>query len=235
MKENIISKINKVGKVSDIILTIFKVITIIAMVGILIATVVFAVMPKDFIKVDLSGSALVELDIKELGVDLSEFDEGEIKNTLSEESGEQVEIDGLDYFVDSVDVKDGAIFYNATAQTQTVYLKNLYILMLAAFVFMLAVYVSLIFAGKMCKALKTCETPFEEKVIKSMQKFGYSLIPWALLTSVVESISDSFISGNIRIGISIDVSLILIVVVVIVLSYIFKYGAMLQQESDETL
>lgn len=235
MKENIISKINKVGKVSDIILKIFKVITIIAMVGLLVATVVFAVMPKEFIKVNFSGNAAVEFNLKELGVDLTEIGEEEVKNSLSEDPGDTIEVNGLDYFIDSVDVKDNAILYNATAHTQTVYLKNLYVLMIAAFVFMLAVYVSLIFAGKMCKALKTCETPFEENVIKSLQKFGYSLIPWTILTSVVDSIGNSFASGTISIGVTIDLSLVLVVIVVIALSYIFKYGAMLQQESDETL
>lgn len=235
MKENIISKINKIGKVANIVLKIFEVITIIAMVAILIATVVFAVMPKDFIKVNFSGEANVKIDVKEIGVSLSESDENAIINELSSDSDDVIELNGLDYAMDSVEVEDDVIVYNASAQTRTVHLKNLFVLMIAAFIFLGATLVSIIFAGRMCKALKDCETPFEGSVIKAMQKFGYSLIPWPILSSVVESIADSFFSGVINIGLSIDLSLVLAVIVVIILSYIFKYGAMLQQESDETL
>ena len=235
MKENIISKINKLGKVTDIIIKIAKIITIIAMVAILIGTVVLAVLPKDFIKVDFSGEAVVEVDLNALGIDLSESNEQEIKEELLSSMDDEIELDGLDYKVTSAEIEDDMFVYGASAQTRTVYLKNLCIPMIAAFIFMFAVLISLIFAGKMCKALKKCETPFEETVINAMQKFGYSLIPWALLSSVVESIMDSFMSGNINVVLNIDISLVLIVIAIIVLTYIFKYGAMLQQESDETL
>ena len=43
---------------------------------------------------------------------------------------------------------------------------------------------------------------------------------------------EKWTQGIVDVGISIDLGLILLVVVLV---YIFKYGAVLQQESDETL
>jgi hypothetical protein len=77
-----------------------------------------------------------------------------------------------------------------------------------------------IFAGKLAKALETCQSPFEESVTKAMKHFAFSLIP-AGFTFVTDG--------------SLNLTMVLIILAVIIFSYIFSYGAKLQQESDETL
>ena len=56
----------------------------------------------------------------------------------------------------------------------------------------------------------------------------------------ISSIADNFITnlinvGNFELGISIDIKVVLVIILIFVLVYIFKYGAVLQRESDETL
>ncbi len=95
--------------------------------------------------------------------------------------------------------------------------------------------VTLYFIGFLCKAFRDCESPFEENVIKKMQHLAYALIPWTVASSLVEIVINNIIRGNKGIALSVDFGVILVVLLVFLLAYIFKYGAILQQESDETL
>ncbi|MDE6087635.1 MAG: hypothetical protein K2G25_04550, partial [Oscillospiraceae bacterium] len=65
-----------------------------------------------------------------------------------------------------------------------------------------------------------CETPFEENVLKTMKNFGFALIPTGLVC-----LSDGGIS----------LTAIVLIIAIIIFTYIFKYGAELQKESDETV
>ena len=62
-----------------------------------------------------------------------------------------------------------------------------------------------------------------------------ALIPWTIVSTIINSILDSAKSGSASVSITLDLGVVLIVLAVLVLVYIFKYGAVLQQESDETL
>ena len=93
--------------------------------------------------------------------------------------------------------------------------------------------VTITFIIKLCKEFKTCETPFSNDVIKRMKQVGYSLIPWCFTYPTAEAAANFMVSNNLNL--SIDLGMIIMVLVVIALTHIFKYGAMLQQESDETL
>ena len=68
-----------------------------------------------------------------------------------------------------------------------------------------------------------------------MQNLAYALIPWTVVTTISNSISDSVMNHKISLNFTLDLGVVLIGLVVLVLVHIFKYGAVLQQESDETL
>ena len=68
-----------------------------------------------------------------------------------------------------------------------------------------------------------------------MQNLAYALIPWAFATSFKDAATESLIKGGNDFAWSLDLGVVLVVLVVFLLVYIFKYGAILQQESDETL
>ena len=68
-----------------------------------------------------------------------------------------------------------------------------------------------------------------------MQNLAISLIPWTIVSSVSDSVVASYLQGGLQFQFNLDLSVALVVLIVFILVYIFKYGAILQQESDETL
>ena len=95
--------------------------------------------------------------------------------------------------------------------------------------------VTLYFVGALCKAFRYCESPFEETVTKKMQNLAFSLIPWAFFSSITEMVAQGSFTGKMELSVGIDLNMVLIIVLIFALVYIFKYGAVLQRESDETL
>lgn len=88
---------------------------------------------------------------------------------------------------------------------------------------------------KICKFLSVCETPFHENMSMLLKNFNIALIVLTVYASFGDSLINSIAKGRFAVTMDIDMISILAVVMVFGLSVIFKYGAMLQQESDETL
>ena len=86
---------------------------------------------------------------------------------------------------------------------------------------LLILSIIVIFGKKLAKALATCDSPFEDNVLKKMKSFGFSLIPWALYKLIV---------GNLG-----GITTVIFVLIVLLFISVFNYGAKLQRESDETL
>jgi hypothetical protein len=86
----------------------------------------------------------------------------------------------------------------------------------------------------LCKAFAKCNSPFDEEVIKKMRLFAISLIPWSVF-SMLGNYMIAYMSGSPKVNLSINIAVVFTIVVIFALTYIFRYGAVLQQESDETL
>ena len=82
------------------------------------------------------------------------------------------------------------------------------------------------------KALKDCQTPFSENVIQKMERFGYSLIPLFAVSLINNAVWQGWQE---LFSFSIKMDGLLSLVFVFLLVMVFKYGAMLQKESDDTL
>ena len=124
----------------------------------------------------------------------------------------------------------------ADTETITMNLSILPMVFLAGASNVIMTLVTLFFVGFLCKAFRYCESPFEENVIKKMQNLAISLIPWTIISSIADNFITNLINvGNFELGISIDIKVVLVIILIFVLVYIFKYGAVLQRESDETL
>lgn len=234
MKEQAISRIKKMGKAGVIILNILKVVMILAIVGCVIGTIAYAVLPKNLLTMRFSGDATVTIDLDAVeqmtGMSVSE---AQLREQLS--SGDMT-VDGKEYVVNQISLEGRNMVIDTQAEMpRIIQLSNLTFVCLSGLVLCIASLVSMIFAGKVCKAFRDCQSPFEENVIKRMQYFAYSLIPTVLLESVVSGSIGYFLGNTDGIGINLNVSTILVVLVVFALVYVFKYGALLQQESDETL
>ena len=105
-----------------------------------------------------------------------------------------------------------------------------------------------IFLKRLCDGFRRCDTPFSEDVIHRMTVFAWVMVGGAVLLSAAESIGNSLINRSLDLSFSINptgfnsgiecsfsFAPILIALLVLFLTMIFRYGAQLQKESDETL
>lgn len=235
MKEQAIKKINKMGKVANIITTICKVCVIIGIVGALIGTIVCAVLPADLVTMKFSGDATVVVSMEAVEKLSGEsIDEEELRKELFESGN--LSVDGKDYDMTEITLEGKNLIVKADAEKPaSITLGDIAKVCGTVVVLLAVILVTLFFIGNLCKAFRDCQTPFEENVIKKMTAFAYSLIPMVIVEGVAESVTMFFMGKADGVGIEFDPGTVIVVLVIFALVYVFKYGAMLQQESDETL
>ncbi len=233
MKEQAILKINKIGKISNSITLICKILVLAAMVVVFTTTILFMVIPKEAISFSINEQVAVKIDAEKFGETLEGVSVEELKNELAEEEG--LSLKGDKVAVKEVTVEDNNIFINTQENSVFIDLHKLAFAMFVILVSLGMIMVTLFFVSALCKAFRDCESPFEENVICKMQRFAYALIPWTIASSVINSVGSSILESRPEISVSVDMGMVLVVLVIFLLVYIFKYGAVLQQESDETL
>lgn len=241
MKENAIKKINSMGKIAGIFVIIARVLVCIGFAGCIIGIIALAVLPEGFITIKTKGDVDVVVDMEAVNVKFDEAERLEIQKQLeSEASHGNFQINGQNFGEAKVVLEGNKFLVNAGGQMNDLSLKKLIGVIAMAAVNVVCAFVTLLFAGFLCKAFKECQSPFEDKVIKSMRNLAFAIIPWVFMSSVSESIATAFFTGvftggDTNIRFEADFSVIFAVILIFGLTYIFKYGAMLQQESDETL
>lgn len=230
MKEQAIQKINKIGKISNIITLIAKILVGIALGVALVGAVICFVIPDSMLKFNMQGTMNMELDYSSLGISMTEEEmavaQAEVERGLV--SDEATTITEIAVTENKIIIAGDTDYISFTMRDAA----WLYVLALGV---LAMTFVTLVFIGALCKAFRDCHSPFEENVIKKMQNLAVSLIPWAVVSAVSGSVANSLLHQKVNIMFSVDLGVILIALVVLVLVYIFKYGAVLQQESDETL
>ena len=227
---NTIKKINTIGKVSSGVIILGKIILIIGFVATLITGIAMLTVPGDFISADVNADAEIHIN----GDDLPFMFAGSVED-MSKEL-QDIDVDFSDFTLNVTDISEsdselGLLMdmhlFNLDGKTIAVAIG---VGMILSALFLAVVYIIMIFAHKLAKALATCQSPFEEGVVKSMKRFAFSMIPWAVLCCF-----DGSAVNGVNIGINIDVVSILVVAMIIVLVYIFDFGAQLQRDADETL
>jgi len=239
-KEDAILKINKLGNVGNIIVKIMKVFVIIGFVLTLLGTIVVMALPKNLFKMDLGSTADIIIDVSGMVGTLDETGkeamlQGFYDGLEEEDAGVSINVNGSEYETVNAEVTDTGMYVEAAVDTYSIELGDFGIVCTLGAVTLVALFITLFFAGKLCQAFRDCESPFEEKVVKQLNALAYSLLPWVVLGSLTESISESIFTNNFNLMIGVDLGMVLIILFIFVLAYIFKYGAVLQQESDETL
>lgn len=233
MKEEVIKKINKIGKVSSVFALIGKILIGMSMGLLLLAAIVCFVLPKDFMAITLDEKVGFVLDVGTFGEVITDEGAEEMKKEFEESF--KMEAVGGEAELEDVIVTDSKLEAKGVVPTYSFTIRDLAWLMLVLALNITMVMVTLCFVSALCKAFRDCESPFEENVVKKMSNLAYSLIPWAVFSGITNSVANSLLQNKVSVNFTVDLGVIMIVLVVFVLVYIFKYGAMLQQESDETL
>lgn len=231
MKQEVVAKINKFGKIGEVIAQISRIFVILGAVILLAAGILMLAMPKDLFTIDYYVGMDLMVDLDAVGETITEEDMAELEAdayTVTTSDTEMVIVDvKADEEANTLNVKfasEPTNMFNAT---------KIVIFILLQLLLLVVNFITITFIVKLCKEFKTCETPFSAGVIKRIKQVGFSLIPWCIVYPTAEAAANFMVSNNLNI--SIDIGMIIMVLVVLALAYIFQYGAMLQQESDETL
>lgn len=236
MKNSSIKKINTAGLIGYIVSIILIVGTIAGMVGIGICTVGAIAVSNNDIKVKMATNINVNSTGNFLNTLNSFISIDGVKDlsTLTEDAKDGIKINDNDISEISVKEENGGLIINAKTNEITISMKKIIIALISAFIFLGAVTVSLYMVKALMKSLKNCETPFAEEVIKNMTRFATSLVCVVVLNIIFSGFWSTLTSG-LSYKPSINLGSILLVAVIYILITVFKYGAKLQRESDETL
>ena len=166
---------------------------------------------------------------------LKKEDIDNINNSEAEAKNSTINANDVEYNINEMTADENGIYLDVAADNIVFNLSSSFGIMLLSTVALVLSFVTVWFVGALCKAVAQCQTPFEENIIKKLQYLAYSLIPWAFFTTVSDSMLSGMMTGKTQINVGVDLGMVLVIVIIFALTYIFKYGAVLQQESDETL
>lgn len=233
MKNEAIVKINKMGKIGLVISRIWFIFVCLGLVGCMIGLVTIAFLPNDFVQMDMNGSAEMRINIPEAWLDDAETPADDaLKASLPGKI--TVGDDGASVVLTEANVDGNTLRMSGSGELYSLDFGKVKLAITFAIISVIFFGITALFACRLCKSIRDCDTPFEDKVIKNIQLVAYSLIPWCLVDSISNVVPGIlFHTGSA--GFSINISTLLICLIILAIAYIFKYGAKLQQEADETL
>lgn len=239
-KEEAIKRINQMGHAGQIVALITRIGLIIGIAALLIGVIVIALLPKGFLTVEADGVATVEIDMGKIGYTISEQERADIERAM-ENGSYTMKINGFEVVEFGDDYKPTEVVGNTirltgTGEGEVFDLHSMVWPLCILLVTLVLALVSCIFAGSLCKEFRNCSSPFEEGIIVKMRNLAFSLFPWTLLSSGTETMAwDMANFKQFEFHVELNLGMLFIALIVLALSYVFRYGAVLQQESDETL
>ena len=229
MKYEMIEKVNKMGKIGLILSNIGKVIMVIATILFMVLSCVCLVLPKDFASITMIHNAKIHVNFEDIA------DVGVSFIFPNENVQAAIEMNDISYEIISVEQTGQMLEANAQSKEATLTLRELSPLMLFGALFCGVAVEVFRLISRLCKNFKVCETPFTEEISNVLRRLAFAVIPLVVIGSMFESALDGMENGQFNVVIHLDLVMIVMVVLILMLSSIFRYGAMLQQESDETL
>lgn len=239
-KENAVAKIRTMGKVGYVIAWVLGVMELIGLLTLIVSLIVFAVLPEKLITFTFEGQGSIAVDLtglpgnpKVMGVETETLDENELDSAFRKvKDSLKLDIGGMRLEMDDASVVPGGVLLNGHLQGGSYTLRDLKRVMFAPIVILLLALVTTVFAGLLCRSIRDCGSPFDEKVIRGIKALAFSLIPWVFMDWLQELVAFPYSTSH---NFTIDLSMACVVLIILGLAYIFQYGAVLQQESDETL
>ena len=231
MENNIQTKVNKIGKAGRAVSIILIILLSIGAFGLLVGGVICAVLPKDMVEVTLRPVVDVKVDRELMGTEGANVDK--LLDQVQEKVGEEFEGAGV-----ALEKTDDGLLVHVDPREEddvTFGLRDANRAIWAGFVGIASAIVTLVMFLQLCKAFQACRTPFDEPVIKRMNTFAWTMIVCAVVSCFARGAASAILSGWQRVSFTLNFSSIFIALIVFFLCMVFRYGAQLQQEADETL
>lgn len=236
MKEKAIAKINAFGKVGSIITTIMQVICIIGAAAALIGAIICFIMPKELMEIKESMQTEVLLRPGTITDDFTDEAMREMIQSLNDDdSSASIDLDSETFLIVEAYAEGDTAHLNSLINERSINIHQLGLLALSGVLVLVSLCILMMFCGKLCKAFRECETPFTDDIIRKIKAVSYSMIPWAIASMVCKGAVEYVFSSDSRFSLTLNLDMVLAILIVFGLSYVFQFGAVLQQESDETL
>ncbi|MBQ7204004.1 MAG: DUF2975 domain-containing protein [Eubacterium sp.] len=242
MENKSIKTINTVGKIGRIVSMILIVFMILAGVATLAGTIFASTLPKEDINLTVNGTADIESE-GSLFKQFKEFIAVEQKDGKTD-----VDIVGGSNGIGVMSFDDDGLFSNAeikdtqkgysidfNSKTVSFGLGRVIWGLVSTLIYIICIVITLFMIRALMRSIEKCESPFAQDVITNMKKFGFSLIPFVVLRSVVNSAWSSILKTGFDFSMDLDFTMVIAILIVFMLVMIFSYGADLQKQSDETL
>lgn len=238
MKNEAMEKIHKFGKIGYTVSKIALIISAVLVAVMLLVILVFSLFPRGSLTRSSRTETVFGIGMNEVPEDVqSEFHEKREEILADPEVQKYFRMlnDGFGYEMTDIRLTGNALQLVGVSDTTFFDYQDLSLQGFTTVVWLALEMVVLYFIKKLCKMFSDCETPFRQDIIEIIQKLFISLIPLVVFSLFGESIFNSIEKGRIEFFLDLNISAILAILIVFLLTFVFKYGAMLQQESDETL
>lgn len=233
-KELILEKIRKFGTIGYRFSKILMILSGVLLFISLLTTIFFGLIKRDAIVFRSSGQEIIEVNIS--GMPIKEEGLEERKQEIIDRGTTFPNMrNDYEYRLTDIILDNDIVKIVGTTEEEAFDIQDISLMIFGVGVWLAIEMAVLYYVIKICKFLSICETPFHENMSMLLKNFNIALIVLTVYASFGDSLINSIAKGRFAVTMNIDMISILAVVMVFGLSVIFKYGAMLQQESDETL
>ena len=228
MENNIQTKVNKIGKAGRAVSIILIILLSIGAFGLLVGGVICAALPKDAVQVTIQPNVDVMVDKSLAGEDWAKIDE--LLTEAQDKVGEEFEGVVLDKTEEGL-----MVHVSDLDELKNFGIRDALKAICAGLIGIASAIVTVAMFLKLCDAFKTCRSPFDEPVIKRMNIFAWTLIVCAVVGAFAKGAVSAALAGLGKMSFDLSLTPIFTALVVFFLCMVFRYGAQLQQEADETL
>ena len=228
---NIQTKVNRIGKAGRIVSIILIVLLSMGALALVLGGIACAILPKDLVEVSLRPVVDVKVDKELMGDEWANIDK--LLSEAQEKAGEEFEGAGV-----ALEKGDEGLLVHVDPKEEadaTFSLRDANRAIWAGLVGIASAIVTLVMFLKLCKAFEACRTPFDEPVIQRMTTFAWALIICAVVSCIAQASVGALLTGWQHMNFSLNLAPVFTALIVFFLCMIFRYGARLQREADETL
>ena len=228
MENNIQTKVNKIGLIGKIVSIVLIVLLSIGAFGLLVGGVVCVALPRDSVQVSVNPDVNVQVDKSLIGSAWADVDEA--LSAANDKVGE--EFDGV-----SIQKSDDGLTVRVTdmGNYESFGIRDALKAISAGLTGIACAIVALVMFMKLCDAFRVCISPFDEAVIKRMNVFAWTLIICAVVGCVATAAATAAVAGLGNLSFNLNLTPVFAALIIFFLCMIFRYGAQLQKEADETL
>ena len=228
MENNIQTKVNKIGLIGKIVSIVLIVLMSIGALGLLIGGIACVALPKDAVQVSVIPNVDVTVNKSLMSSEWKSIDEALAE--ANEKVGEK--FDGV-----TIEKTDDSLTVHAVnpEEVKSFGIRDALKAFLSLFIGAAGAIVTLVMFLKLCDAFRVCRSPFDETIIKRMNVFAWALIICAVVGSITTAVASAAVAGIGNFSFNLSLAPVITALIVFFLCMIFRYGAKLQQESDETL